>query len=82
MKTTTNPIDVGPSPNMSGLDDDVLLTAEDVARKLKISRTKAYEMIKFGELPSISLGRLVRVRIVDLNAFIVQNLKRLDNAGR
>jgi excisionase family DNA binding protein len=38
-----------------------LLRAEDVAKMLRIGRTKAYEMMAAGELPVVRLGRCVRV---------------------
>lgn len=41
--------------------DVELLRAEDVARMLRIGRTKAYEMMAAGELPVVRLGRCVRV---------------------
>jgi prophage regulatory protein len=41
--------------------DVELLRAEEVARSLRIGRTKAYEMMAAGELPVVRLGRCVRV---------------------
>lgn len=38
-----------------------LLRAEEVAEALRISRTKAYEMMASGALPVVRLGRCVRV---------------------
>lgn len=38
-----------------------LLRAEEVARILGIGRSKTYELIARGELPSLRIGRLVRV---------------------
>lgn len=38
-----------------------LLRAEEVAKALRIGRTKAYEMMAAGELPVVRLGRCVRV---------------------
>ena len=47
-----------------------LLTAEDLAEALRISRYRAYELLRDGELPAVRVGRLVRVREDDLAAFI------------
>ena len=47
-----------------------LLTASQVADVLQISRSMAYGLIQRGDIPSIHLGRAVRVRPADLNAFI------------
>ena len=46
--------------DVTRLDID-LLRAEEVARSLRIGRTKAYEMMAAGELPVVRLGRCVRV---------------------
>ena len=53
---------------------DVLLRCEDVARVLNISRSMAYQLIQRGEIPSIRLGRAVRVRPQDLADFIAQRI--------
>jgi excisionase family DNA binding protein len=41
--------------------ETLLLTANDVARELRIGRTLAYQLIAAGELPAIKIGRAVRV---------------------
>lgn len=51
-----------------------LLTAQDVADYLNISRSLVYEMIKRRELPSVRMGRSVRVRYEDLMEFIQAHL--------
>ncbi len=53
-------------PNESG----ALLTAGEVAKILKISKSKAYRMIKIKEIPSVTMGKTVRVRPRDLEKFI------------
>lgn len=55
---------------------DEFLTAGDVARVLKISRSKVYQLIKIREIPSFSIGRTVRVRRMDLDAVIQAHLVR------
>jgi excisionase family DNA binding protein len=42
--------------------EPVLITVEEAARYLRISRGKAYSMAAAGELPTVKLGRSVRVR--------------------
>jgi excisionase family DNA binding protein len=49
---------------------DQLLTGEQVAEILHISRSFAYSLMKRGELPTIRIGSSVRVRIDDLEAYI------------
>lgn len=48
----------------------VLLTLNEVAKALKVSRTHAYRLAQTGELPSVRFGRCVRVAEEDLRAFI------------
>ena len=47
-----------------------LLKPQDVALRLKISRAMAYRLLTTGELPSVRIGRIVRVRETDLEAYI------------
>jgi excisionase family DNA binding protein len=47
-----------------------LLTADDVAERLRISRSFAYALMSRGEIPPVRLGRAVRVRPQDLEEFI------------
>ena len=47
-----------------------LLTAGDVAKVLNISRSYAYKLIRDGTIPSIQIGRSVRIRYMDLMEFI------------
>ena len=49
----------------------VLLKGDDVARILNISRSMAYQLIQRGEIPSVRLGRAVRVHPKALEQFIV-----------
>ena len=39
----------------------LLLTVEEVAQRLGIGRTLAWRLVRSGDLPSVRLGRLVRV---------------------
>ena len=41
--------------------EDLLLKPEDVAKVLKIGRTKVYELIHDGSLPSVKKGRSDRM---------------------
>lgn len=50
-----------------------LLTAEEVASVLNISRSKAYSMMREKEIPTITIGKNVRVSFEDLDAFITTN---------
>ncbi|OGO42237.1 MAG: hypothetical protein A2W36_06090, partial [Chloroflexi bacterium RBG_16_58_14] len=55
---------------------DVLLTGEDVARILQLSRGLTDELMKRGLIPTVRIGGSRRVLADDLEAYIYQN--RLD----
>jgi predicted DNA-binding transcriptional regulator AlpA len=64
---------------MSNLPGDHLLKANDVARILGVSRTQAYRLM-LTELPSVRFGgATVRVRPVDLEAYINKHLDDHDD---
>jgi putative molybdopterin biosynthesis protein len=50
--------------------ETVLLTAEDVARQLRIQKYTVYELIKRGELPSSRVGKQVRISQADINRYL------------
>jgi len=53
------------------MDSQKLLTVDQVAEILQVSRTTIYRRIKAGELPAVKLGRRqVRIRQEDLEAYI------------
>jgi len=51
-------------------DQPALLTVEEVARFLRISRAKAYELAAQGGIPTVRMGRSVRVRRDRLEAWL------------
>ena len=53
-----------------------LLTGEEVAEILNVSTSFAYRMMRRGDIPTVRLGRAVRVRIEDLEDFIKGTLTR------
>ena len=50
-----------------------LLKGKHVAEKLSISRSRAYGLMKSGELCTVKFGKSVRVRIEDLERFILNH---------
>lgn len=52
-----------------------LLTPYDVATCLKIGKSQAYKLVETGEIPSVRIGRLVRIRTADLHLFIEKNVR-------
>jgi excisionase family DNA binding protein len=49
-----------------------LLKAIDVARRLNISRSLAYQLMESGELPAIKIRKLLRVTDTDLEEYILK----------
>jgi len=63
--TGPNPLQAAPTtgPNL-------ILTAGEVAKILRISKAKVYRMMQMGEIPLVRFGRTSRVRHQDLDDFI------------
>lgn len=51
---------------------DSFLTADDVASTLGIAKTSVYDRLSRGDLAYHRIGRLVRIRRNDLDAFITR----------
>ncbi len=50
--------------------DEKLLTPEQVAERLQVTVQTIYTWIRSGYLPSVKMGRLLRIRPGDLEDFI------------
>ncbi len=61
------------------MEEEILLTAEDVARRLQVSRSFAYQMMRRDEIRAIRLGRSRRVRPEDLERFIESKACDIEN---
>jgi len=64
MTTRTNPM------GTADLTAARLLRIEDVADRLTVSRSMAWKLVAGGELRSVRIGRSVRVRPADLEAYV------------
>jgi excisionase family DNA binding protein len=63
--------DQGNSDMTLPVDADEVLTADEVAQMLKIPKSRIYQAARDHEIPSTpSLGRYVRFRRADVEAFI------------
>lgn len=51
-------------------DDNLLLNVDDVCRKLRLSRSTIYALVKSGELKSVAIGRARRFTIQDIEAYV------------
>ncbi len=56
-----------------------LISVTDAADRLGLSRSKCYELLATGELPSVRIGRSRRIDIRDLRRFI--DAHRTDSTG-
>lgn len=59
----------------------LLLTVEEAARCIGIGRSLMYELIAAGDLATVQIGRLRRVRPEDLSGF-VSGLDRASSSSR
>ena len=48
----------------------LLLTPDDVARELRLGRTKTYQLLRSGQIPTLRLGRAIRVSRAHLEVWI------------
>ncbi len=48
----------------------LLLTPEDAALQLSISRTRVYDLIRCGDLASVRIGRVRRIPVAALQAYV------------
>ncbi len=58
---------------------DRLLTADEVAEKLSIGLSTAYLLLQRGDLPSVRIGRSVRIRPEDLKRFVLARREGVGN---
>ena len=63
----------------SRLNDPRLYSITEVAQLLSIGRSTVYDLVRSGELPSVRLGRSVRVTAEALRDLIERN--RADSQG-
>ena len=53
-----------------------LMTGEEIAKILHVSRAYAYQLMRQKLIPTVKIGRSVRVRPEDLERFIAANLRQ------
>jgi excisionase family DNA binding protein len=56
-----------------------LLKPADVAEILQVSKAHAYILMKRGEIPSVRIGKIVRVRLEDLERYINEKATQNEN---
>jgi len=50
--------------------EDPILTIPEVARYLKVSKAKVYDLVSKNEIPHLKIGRNVRIRQADLQVWV------------
>jgi excisionase family DNA binding protein len=58
--------------------EDPILTIPEVARYLKISKSKLYSLVSREEIPHLKIGRNVRIRRKDLQAWMEKQTSQLN----
>jgi excisionase family DNA binding protein len=58
---------------------EYLMSPEELRRFLRVGRTLAYRLLSEGEIPSVRLGRLVRVRRSDVDRYVESRLEPVDD---
>jgi len=64
-----------PMDPVDGIDQP-LLRIEQVAERLSVSRSMAWKIIDSGQLRSLRIGRVVRVRPEDLDAYLADPVRQ------
>ena len=54
------------------MEDEQLLTVTEVADRLSLSRSKVYELLSQGDIPSVHIGRARRVAATALDEWIAR----------
>ncbi len=62
------------TPHLQAEQTKRLLSADELARELGIGRTSAYALLWSGQIPSMKVGRLRKVRAEDVETFISQRM--------
>jgi len=52
-----------------------LLRLGEVAERLAISKSMAWKLVAYGQLRSVRIGRAVRVRLADLEAYVEASVR-------
>ena len=64
----------GNNDEAMGVREREIMSPEQMAEHLGISRTFAYELLRTGAVPSFKLARLRRVRRSDVDQYVEQRL--------
>jgi excisionase family DNA binding protein len=57
----------------AGVESKEWFTTDELVRWLGLGRTKTYEMLRSGEIPSYKIGRVRRIRRQDVEVWLEKN---------
>jgi excisionase family DNA binding protein len=60
--------------DQTSIHPEPLLTASEVAYRLHLSRSCAYNLMQTGNIPTVRIGKSRRVRLQDLEMYIMHNI--------
>ena len=63
------------APNLQTGQTEYLMSTEDLAKFLGLGRTRTYELLSSGAIPSVRIGRLRKVRRTDVDRFVESRLE-------
>lgn len=61
-----------PDPLLQEAQLPLYLTVNEVAKRLRLGRTKVYEMIAYEKLPVVRFGRAVRIKPARLQEWLAE----------
>lgn len=67
--------------NQSSTLLEPFLTAAQVAHRLHLSRSRVYNLMQTGTIPTVQIGKSRRVRPQDLDAYIERHIYSVENNG-
>lgn len=62
------------SPTTVHLEPKVLVSVDEAADLLSLGRTMVYMLVMRGEIPSLKLGRMRRIPVTALHAYVARQL--------
>jgi len=65
-----HPVPPGAGIHVPTYETRLLIDSREVARLLGVGRTKTFQMMASGELPTVRIGRSVRVSLAGLHSWI------------
>jgi excisionase family DNA binding protein len=65
----------GPEENAM-TNKEMVLTVEETARRVKVSRSKTYKLIAAGEIPAIRIGSHLRVSVSALEEWLAKKVQQ------